>query len=236
MEKTISNFVTTIDRQGFVDTTKYQVYINSLNGIMSDSHAMYCTNISIPGFSLNTIQKYDAGPIRNIPIEAQYPELQLQFYCSLDFNEYQYFQRWMTDIYGSQLAYKLPYYNEIIGNVMITTLDKQLNPVKDIVFYEAYPINLGDIAFAYENNPGEPAKFSVSLTYHHWEMINSADYISPFGNNWRGGADYYGRENRRDSTIKSAETPMSKFDLAVSAITGYNAEDNPTTNLGGNTP
>ena len=95
------------------------------------------------------------------------------------------------------------------------------------------PVN---IMIGYENNPGEPAKFSVSLTYHHWEMINSVDYISPFGNNWRGGADYYGRENRRISNIKSAETPMSKGSLAISVITGYDAEDIPTGNLGGNTP
>lgn len=206
MERSISNFVETVDKQGFVDTTKYILYVsNGNNNELPESNTMYCINATIPGIQINTFQKYDAGPIRNIPLDANYPELQLQFYCSQDFYEYEYFTRWMEMIYGGDSnninPYRMPYYDEIIGNVMLSSLDKKMNIIKDIVFYEAFPNSLGDISFAYENNSGEPAKFSVSLMYHHWEIHNHIEYIVP--NNKRMWT------NTIDSTVK---TSSNNFD------------------------
>lgn len=164
----IDEFISTVGKKGFQDPTRYSVMVIGPNGPLTYDDAKYCSAVTAPGISFDTTDHFIHGPIRNVASHEKYDEpITLTFYNDYDMKEYQYFYDWMTKI-GDEKFY-IQYYKEYIGEMAITSYDREGEARVLISCSEVYPVSLSPYSFAYNKRDQIPT-FNVTMNCHHVEM------------------------------------------------------------------
>ena len=168
MSFSIDEFVSTVGEKGIQDPTKYKVVVTGPNGALSQDGLSYCTGFEASGITFDTTENWYHGPVRNVPYLEKYDQgVSLTFYNDYDMSEYRYFYKWMAFIGGNEFYIK--YYDEIIGEITLTSYDREGKPRVTVRCIEAYPTSISEMSFAY-NKRSEIPTFSVDFAVHHIEI------------------------------------------------------------------
>ena len=132
-----------------------------------------CISCSLPGKILNTTDRMTYGPIRKIVTSALYQDVTFSFIVGDDKNELEYFNSWHSFIIDNGIidrvqTHDVSYYDNYVGNIKITHLDKQNTHKYTISLIEAYPISVEEIPLSWDNN-NEFIRVNVTVAYRDWQ-------------------------------------------------------------------
>ena len=131
-------------------------------------------NVHFPPRSLNTYDHSNIGPVRRIPDQSIFDEMNTLFYLSDHLEELVIIHDWMNFIEGYQ-DYRMAYYNDIVADITIEVYNRQETLVGNINIYEAFPISVSDVELsAYGLTPQD---VTITWTYHHFTIDNTIGSI-----------------------------------------------------------
>ncbi len=169
----VGNMWNEVFTNGVAFSNRYEVLIFPPSFFGPDATrqlAIRCESVVIPGRSLSTAQYRFYGPTRNMPYESLYSgEISLTMILSANLYERRFFERWMDFIVSNE-NYKFKYYNEYIGSMQITAIDRTNTPIYSVQLEEVYPKMLSDIAMGYDKND-EIIKQDITLNYRKYSVI-----------------------------------------------------------------
>lgn len=130
---------------------------------MTKQISMFCSEFGFPSQNLATVENRYIGNTRKIPYLKTYEDLTGIFYCSEDLREYRYFLKWQELAIGKD--HEVNFYNDYIGSIRVTQLDKQLNDVYTFpTIQEVYPLTVNAVPLAYVRNN----EFSRCVVSFNW--------------------------------------------------------------------
>jgi hypothetical protein len=190
-----TSFMSEIRRRQLARSERFEVQVSfppSMSGegksdreLVSD-FSIYCEEVQIPGMVL-TNKEFNLGPwthYRNNNIGFLGNEINLTFYCDVDWRLREQFERWMAhcvDPTSKQVAYPA----DTWGRVTIASLDMKDRYRKAWVLHEVTPKVLNLIPLSMGNSGIARATLIVSAAY--WEStaitvgIGKPDNFNPTG-------------------------------------------------------
>jgi len=79
------------------------------------------------------------------------------------------FERWGNIINSHRTNLQgVDNYSDFVSTINVTQLDMNLNPLKTVKIYNAWPSNIGQIDLGYENTD-TIEQYPVTFSYTHWE-------------------------------------------------------------------
>lgn len=126
----------------------------------------YCTQMSFPGRSFQTVDSRHIGTPFRLPFSTQYTDVNFTFNLSADLRERKYFEVWQQMITNVHMN-SMNFYKEYVMPVHLMQLDKEGNVTYQVTLVEAFPIALDEVnnSFAAQN---EVSQCSVTMAYRHW--------------------------------------------------------------------
>ena len=177
----IDTFVANITKSGLSRANRYELVItapsvsslgNFSKGTLGDENFRFrVKNVSLPSLSIATSETKIYGPVRLAPYNITYDQLPFTVYLSDDFKERTYFENWIHYIFDYD-SNRLRYYEAYSASDMKLMVMNEHNQVTETyTFEEAYPLSVGEISLAYENE--EVATCDISMTYRKYIGNNS---------------------------------------------------------------
>lgn len=142
----------------------------------------FLTKVNIPGISIsNAIQN---TPFVNIPqpgLKGEYNDLDITFKIDEDLNNYFELHLWMLQLgdvkafNGYQQLEQFPEYTGLglKSEILLSILDHSKNPVYDIIFHDAFPIELNDIEFRADVSDIDFVSSSARFKYTTYSFIKT---------------------------------------------------------------
>lgn len=134
---------------------------------------MNCNSATFPSVSLGTAEHRVKGPIRKMPNDMIYNDMNLTFYNSSDFKERKFFEHWINSIVDKDTK-NFEYYDNYTAFIIIAQFDNAGQMTHSIRLNEAYPTNVGDISLGYDNSD-QIEIFPVTITYRNWVEIKASN-------------------------------------------------------------
>jgi len=177
----IDTFIANITKGGLSRANRYELVItapsisslgNFAKGTLGDENFRFrVKNVSLPSKSIATSETKIYGAIRMAPYNITYDQLPLTVYLSDDFKERTYFENWMHYIFDYDTN-RLRYYKEFSSSDMkLMVMNEQNQVTQTYTFEEAYPLSVGEVTLAYENE--DVATCDISMTYRKYIGSNS---------------------------------------------------------------
>lgn len=166
--------------------TRYWVQFSTPRTMLSDSLSrnlidiqLNCSSAQMPGVSLGTAELRTKGPIRKMPNDVIYADMNLTFYNTSKYKERKYFEKWIGSVTDNDTK-SFAYYEDYVSNIVIAQFDNAGIVVHSVRLNEAYPTSLGEISLGYDNND-QVETFSVTISYRNWEVIRASNPIFDLG-------------------------------------------------------
>jgi hypothetical protein len=167
---------------------------NPLRQYGSDQTRFRIESLNWPGRNMMTLEQNYHGPVKSLPYRAAYQTCSMGIILSQDYREREMFMRWQDLLLGNYRSnwnrseyvakFDTPYYNSGAGTIAIvqyaianpngtnnigtsgtTQGEQEYSQNYIIILEEAFPINVQDIAMAW-NDEGY-AKLQVEIRYHY---------------------------------------------------------------------
>jgi hypothetical protein len=124
-----------------------------------------CTNVSIPGRTLNTTPHIMYGLTTKMPFGVLYNDLSLTYLCSDDMYQRHIFDGWHAFIVDMDYHY-WNFFDDYAGKIDIKkyTVDNVLKYHSTVE--DCFPISVEEQALAYETET--PLKITVHFAYRRW--------------------------------------------------------------------
>jgi hypothetical protein len=145
---------------------KYEVEIHGPDGIRS--RAMRVTAVTMPPLTLSTTQHTpsSAGPANNYINNISYGgEVTMTFMLDHTFEDRELMEQWQHLMFDE--AWNLTYPKDYHGTVKITQLGVDELPIYEVKLHQAFPVSLGELAFAAESS-GEIQTMDVVFKFRTW--------------------------------------------------------------------
>lgn len=149
----VENMVSNILDNGLLTTNRYVAEIIVPRSMRGDSSQIpnlmiRCSNVTLPGKNINTINYRLYGPTRSMPYEILYDgNITLTYILSRDMNERAFFEKWMNSVVSNR-DYKVGFYDDYIGSLAIHVLDRSDQTAYVSLVEEIFPKTIGEISLA----------------------------------------------------------------------------------------
>ena len=169
----LDGFTSTIGKYGLASPNKFEVAIFGPGGGSSEEEInLMCESVSIAGRSVQSIMDLRYGQRREIAYNAPvYAPVNLTFLCTEKYREKDYFDRWNNSIVNSANGFDVAYYNDYIGSMTVTTLDKNGKKYDKssyvIKYEEVYPKDITAIELNHATT-NATVKLTVTMNYSKW--------------------------------------------------------------------
>jgi hypothetical protein len=132
-----------------------------------------CTSVDIPGFDLLTKVERKHGPRESVQMPSGFnvQTSTMQFVDTSNGLIRTYFEGWfdsIVDEYGH-----VDYYDNIIENITITSLDKEGNAGISVRLLGCYPSTRG--TYTYSNENQGPLTIGVTFNVNNYEIVTSTE-------------------------------------------------------------
>ena len=134
----------------------------------------------------------------------QYTPLSLTFLCSKDFKEKRFLDKWNNTIVNVSRGWDVAYYKDYIGEMTITTLDRDLTEKHIQTYHECYPKTVAAIELNHSTT-NTPVRLTVEMQYAYWETNDLAVQQTRTSAATRRGQNLVGDLNP-DGTRKNINT------------------------------
>lgn len=179
----LNDFLANVRGKDLARSSRFEVVINGpLLGTERDrTVSLLCEEAAIPGLiatfaptKIGNWTEYRAHGIEFFGDNATFT-----FYCNTDWNVREYFETWMgncADVTSKEVAF----YDDIVGQVEIYTLDRNDNRTGKWELQEAWPrlLNLTPMSQAADS----PVRVTVTFTYRFWKSEALEDTTGPLRN------------------------------------------------------
>lgn len=197
----IEQFRQNVTSHGYIDNNNFEVivttpqvlYNSALNNRVSPMNnnniartmAMRIDQVRMPGINLQTTQvsRYGIGPIQNMPINAQFQEVNFSLLID-EFGElWQYWYNWTNAIFGfngterTLPTYQTEYKNNYSTVVSLLLYNHLGTVVQTINLYEAFPTSIREVPMAWGDN--QLIRLNIQLAYTSYALIPNAVKHSP---------------------------------------------------------
>tara|TARA_B100000941_G_scaffold258175_1_gene208420 strand:- start:964 stop:1920 length:957 start_codon:yes stop_codon:yes gene_type:complete len=169
--------------------------VRQMDKSMSQQVAFHCSDISLPGRTIETVSQRIHGPERNIATGLNFAEVTAEFYCDRFMRERHYFETWQNLVINKR-NYELNYYDEYTAPIDIHQLgdfdEQNLEPgttltpdgvkseLKNTVYacrlVEAYPTTIAAQPLAYSTQ-NQIHKVSITFQYRYWHNFIDIDDV-----------------------------------------------------------
>ena len=168
----LDGFTGTIGKYGLASPNKFEVAIFGPGTISSGEEInLMCESVSIAGRNVQSIMELRYGQRREIAYNAPvYAPINLTFLCTEKYREKDYFDRWNNSIVNSANGFDVAYYNDYIGSMTVTTLDKdgkKYDKSYVIKYEEVYPKEIAAIELNHTTT-NATVKLTVTMNYSKW--------------------------------------------------------------------
>ena len=179
----VNEFKAELNKQnGLAQPNKFRMLITG--GVLKNSRAralaLLINRASIPGRGLATNEIRTHGPIRKMPYNSTYKDLQISVYCTNDgLFPRDLFMDWQNAIVDTTTG-QVNYYEQYVSDIELETFDEEGNINFSCKFIDAYPVIVDEMSLdwgatnTYQN-------LNVTFTYRKWQEQPLP--LSPFGNN-----------------------------------------------------
>lgn len=153
-------------RKGLARPNRYRVEVRyrSNNKFQSNNLSMTCDSVTLGGRQLVTKEEILFGQNIKVPYQSLYGPLELSFITLVDNYERIFWERWQNQWILANGGQLINFYDEYVGEVVVTTLNERNQPTYRMVYHEAYPVTLNDSVL----QSGETdtwLRTSVTMTY-----------------------------------------------------------------------
>lgn len=148
-------------RQGNIRS--YEREFNGIGGVN-----IFCHTATMPQRNLLTSEHRQMNAPYRVPHSQSYEPVSFTFYADAKLSTRQYFDIWQQSVINIKNN-TLNFYEEYKSDITISQLDREGNVTYAVKLYEAYPIIVTSVEYAYANSGLQ--NISVSITYKYWEQI-----------------------------------------------------------------
>jgi hypothetical protein len=166
----ISNFSSKINKYGLARDNLFFVTITAPNlgsDMPQGDLSFFCRSVDLPSLSISTvdIMNQGYGLTEKRPSGLPFDNLNTVFMIDTDFRVKEFFHRWVQAIvnfdnskgfnreYRGMLPFEVSYKDQYKGTVQVAVYSYQSESVKYVYkFDNAFPVGLGNITTAWENN------------------------------------------------------------------------------------
>jgi hypothetical protein len=221
INSSISTFVSEISKRGFLRANRYVLSFPELPQSVSGGAGSAIADLSyrvsdftLPGKSVATTETKIYGPVRQAPYATTYDQVTFSLLLSEGLTEREFFERWMNLIVD-YTSHKIEYSTNYNSKMLLEVYNDGNTITQAYNFIDAFPMALGDVAFAYANE--EPATCQITMSYlkyisttSHENAARSADdhntnrdVLGKFSNPLAGLGDQVSKAS--DDTVKAID-------------------------------
>ena len=161
--------------KGFARPNLFTVEITGVETALQPMYQMSCFQAQIPGHNIATTDK-DIG-FRSVAYQRIYSDMILGFYVNEKLEQLKYWQHWVDSIIHKSSNQHM-YYENYVGEVKVTSLNRQGNKVATWTLHDAYPKQVDPIQLDYGTNDAVMT-CNATITYRHftvcWHEITDID-------------------------------------------------------------
>ena len=201
----ISKFSTAITQKGLASPNKFKVDITPPPSLSLGQGAnlphlnLMCESAPVAGRTVQSILDRQYGVNREIAYNGPtYTPITLSFLISSDYAEKRIFDRWNDHVVSIKKGWDVAYYKDYIGEMTITTLDRDLTPMHIQKYHECYPKTVAAIELNHSTT-NTPVRLTVEMQYAYWETNDLAVQQNQTSAALRKGQDLLG-DLREDGT------------------------------------
>ena len=144
----------------------------TLDGL-SDKPVMYmCKSAALPATNVGTVELPFRGRVVKVPGDRTYETWTATFYNDDAFKLRSAYEKWIALTNGVDANVAEADISDIFQSIQVTQLDKfaggsnQLEPIRTYELVGAWPVSVGQIAIAYDNNDSYE-EFDVEFAYQY---------------------------------------------------------------------
>tara|TARA_B100000131_G_scaffold21530_1_gene20812 strand:+ start:435 stop:1043 length:609 start_codon:yes stop_codon:yes gene_type:complete len=163
----------------------------SLDGL-SDKPVMYmCKSAALPATNVGTVELPFRGRVVKVPGDRTYETWTATFYNDDAFKLRAAYEKWIALTNGVDANVAEVDIADVFQDIEVTQLDKfagganQLEPIRTYRLVGAWPVSVGQIAVAYDNNDSYE-EFDVEFAYQY-HITEGGDSINLVGKSTAGG-------------------------------------------------
>jgi len=128
-----------------------------------------CHSMTFPQRSLMTYEhKQNSAPFR-IPYSSVYDPVTFSFYADSQLDTRDYFDVWQAAVVNIGTN-TINFYDEYVSDIKMWALDNQGNDSYGVILYEAWPLNIGTVDFAYGATNSYQTS-TVTMSYKTWQPV-----------------------------------------------------------------
>jgi len=157
-------------KRGVARTSHYELLIGGNKEI-----AFRTISVTAPGRGVTSTPSGVYGAVQEIGYGTIFSPISAQVYCSPDHSERKYFSKWQDFVVGNHRSasgkafesdFNAGYYDDYVRDVTIKQYDEEGSMSHEIKLIEAYPKNVGELAYSYQSS--ELLTFTISLQYRYF--------------------------------------------------------------------
>ena len=163
----------------------------TLDGL-SDKPVMYmCKSAALPATNVGTVELPFRGRVVKVPGDRTYETWTATFYNDDAFKLRSAYEKWIALTNGVDANVAEADISDIFQSIQVTQLDKfaggsnQLEPIRTYELVGAWPVSVGQIAVAYDNNDSYE-EFDVEFAYQY-HITTGGDGTNLVGVSTAGG-------------------------------------------------
>jgi hypothetical protein len=161
----LNDFISKVKTEGLLTGTHYYVIFGDQFG---KEVSLMCDGVNLPGLNNATTDIRLFGENREVPYIPMYANLDLSFISDREMKVKQYFEQWSNAVVNKTTR-AVGYYSDYTKQLDIIVTDKEGKAVYCARVYEAYPKNIQDIRFGFDNK--DIIRVNVSLAFKYWTQI-----------------------------------------------------------------
>lgn len=171
----INDIISTINgKNGLTKSSKFIVRITRNNGSNDQTIPFLCDQTTLPGVQVVTneyaMHTYDISQKR--PVNVNFQDLPLQFYCDNKGDVFNYFHSWINQIatfnnLSDNNRFLLAYPDSYRSTVEVILYDDAQNIVISYKMNEAYPTSIDASPVSWDSSD-QLLKLNVTLTFTNW--------------------------------------------------------------------
>ena len=159
---------------------------------LSDKPVMYmCKSAALPATNVGTVELPFRGRVVKVPGDRTYETWTATFYNDDAFKLRAAYEKWIALTNGVDANVAEVDIADVFQDIEVTQLDKfagganQLEPIRTYRLVGAWPVSVGQIAVAYDNNDSYE-EFDVEFAYQY-HITEGGDSINLVGKSTAGG-------------------------------------------------
>ena len=176
----ISKFSTAITQKGLASPNKFKVDITPPPSLSLGQGAnlphlnLMCESAPVAGRTVQSILDRQYGVNREVAYNGPtYTPITLAFLISSDYSEKKIFDRWNDYVVSIKKGWDVAYYDNYVGQMTITTLDRDLTEMHIQTYHECYPKTVAAIELNHSTT-NAPVRLTVEMQYAYWETNDLA--------------------------------------------------------------